>query len=356
MFSEVHKRVKKAGKPPGTLTYTGDHTEGTPVVTVITYSSGDFHEVCDTSMEKCLPPGQTYKGTTWINVEGLHDVNFIKSLADHYHLHPLTLEDILNVGQRPKVEEFKDYLFITLKVLLKQRDPHFFAIKQISIILGKDFILTFQELDTTLFDSIRAKLRSQSSQTLRKEGASYLMYRLIDAIVDDYFFTLETLGDQIEKIEENIIASPTPQNSRTIYRLKRQMLILRKAIWPMRELLSHLTHADSNLVSKFTSVYLRDVYDHSVQAIDTLETFRDMISGMLDMYLSSITNRMSEIMKTLTIITTIFIPITAIASIYGMNFQYIPGLRSEWGYVFALFLMVLIAGLMLFYFRRKKWI
>lgn len=355
MFSEVHKRAKKAGKPPGTLTYTGDQTQGTPVVTVITYSANDFYEVCGHNLETCFPSDQPYKGTTWVNVEGLHDIELIKSLAKRYNLHPLTVEDILNVGQRPKVEEFKHYLFVTLKVLLKTRDSSF-TIKQVSIILGKNFVLTFQEADTTLFDGTRAKLRSQTSQTLRKEGGDYLMYRLIDTIVDEYFVTLENIGDQIEKMEEIIVASPTPQNARIIYRLKRQMLLLRKAIWPMRELLSHLTHTDNNLISKFTSIYMRDVYDHSVQAMDTLETFRDMLSSMLDMYLSSVTNRMSEIMKTLTIITTIFIPITAIASIYGMNFEALPGLRSKWGYLIALFVMAFIAGSMLVYFRRKKWI
>lgn len=355
MFSEVHKRAKKAGKPPGTLTYTGDQTQGTPVITVITYSANEFNEVSGQHLDTCLSNDPSYKGTTWINVEGLHDIELIKSLAKRYNLHPLTIEDILNVAQRPKVEEFKHYLFITLKVLLKGRDNSF-LIKQVSIILGKNFILTFQESDTTLFDNIRVKLRSQTSQTLRKEGGDYLMYRLIDAIVDDYFVTLENIGDQIEKTEETIIASPTPQNARIIYKLKRQMLLLRKAIWPMRELLSHLTHSENNLISKFTNIYMRDVYDHSVQAIDTLETFRDMLSNMLDMYLSSVTNRMSEIMKTLTIITTIFIPITAIASIYGMNFETLPGLRSKWGYLIALFVMAVIAASMLIYFRRKKWI
>lgn len=355
MFSEVHKRAKKAGKPPGTLTYTGDQTDKPTVITVITYSADHFYEVCGNTLDP-LPPDQALKGTTWINVEGLGDVEMVKALGKRYNLHPLTVEDVLNVGQRPKVEEFKHYLFVTLKVLSKNKDQHSFCIKQVSIVLGKHFILTFQESDTTLFDNIRAKLRSKTSQTLRKEGGDYLMYRLVDTIVDDYFLTLETMGDQIEKMEETIIASPTPQNARIIYRLKRQMLLSRKAIWPMREVLSHLTHTENNLITKFTTIYLRDVYDHAVQAIDTLETFRDMLSNMLDMYLSSITNRMSEIMKTLTIITTIFIPITAIASIYGMNFEGLPGLKSQWGYLIALSAMALSVGVMLFYFRRKKWI
>lgn len=354
MFSEIRKRVKKAGKAPGTFTYTGEQRTKPPVVTVINYSPSDFYETSDIHIEACFPPEMARKGTTWVNIEGLNDIELIKNLTKRYNLHPLTVEDILNVEQRPKVEEFKNYLFITLKVLLKQ--GHAFTAKQVSFILGNNFLLTFQELDTTLFDNIRIKLRSKTNQTLRKEGPDYLMYRLIDTIVDEYFVTLEELGDQIEEIEESIITNPTPQSARTIYKIKREMLLVRKAIWPMRELLSHLAHTENNRISKFTMIYLRDVYDHTVQAIDSLETFREMLSSMLDVYLSSITNRMNEIMKTLTIITTIFIPITALASVYGMNFHYIPGLDWQFGYIAVLGSMGLIAFCMLLYFKYKKWI
>lgn len=345
MFSEIRKRVKKIGKAPGTPTYTGEQRTKPPVVTVINYSLSDFYETSNTDIETCFAPDVIRKGTTWVNIEGLNDVELIKALTKRYNIHPLTVEDILNVEQRPKVEEFKNYLFITLKVLIKQE--HAFTTKQVSFILGNNFLLSFQELDTTLFDNIRIKLRSKTNQTLRKEGPDYLMYRLIDTIVDDYFATLEVLGDEIEEIEENIIANPTSQSARTIYKIKREMLLVRKAIWPMRELLSHLAHAENNRISKFTMIYLRDVYDHTVQAIDSLETFREMLSSMLDVYLSSITNRMNEIMKTLTIITTIFIPITALASIYGMNFHYIPGLDWRFGYIAVLGSMGLIAFCMM---------
>ena len=356
MFSEIRKRAKKAGQPPGTAIYTGSKKNTAPIITVIQYSSSTFYEKTGSTLEACLPD-ENMSGPLWINVEGLHDLSIIQKLAKQFNLHPLTVEDILNVEQRPKIEEFENYTFITIKVLIaKPQATISFRIKQLSIILGESFVLSFQELDTTLFDQIRSRLSNDPGQRLRQQSSDYLTYRLMDAIVDDYFLVLENLGDQIEKIEERVIANPTQQNAKTIYHLKRQMLMLRRAIWPMREVISHLMHSDSNFISKFTSLYLRDLYDHTVQAIDAIEIFRDILSNMIDMYLTGLTNRMNEIMKTLTIITTIFIPITSIASIYGMNFSYMPGLKSEYGFVMVMLVMLIIAIGMLVYFRRKKWI
>lgn len=354
MFSDVRKRAKKAGQPPGTAIYTGDKNNRPATVTVINYDANQYQE----RIVQEVKPGEfkNEKGIIWINVEGLHDITLIEQIAHEFNLHPLTIEDILNVEQRAKVEEFDGYLFIALKVLQWDNKTNDFTIQQLSLILGEGFLLSFQELDTNLFDSIQTRLAKTANQRLRTHGSDYLAYRLIDTVIDEYFVVLERLGESIEKIEERIIASPTPQTIRIIYRLRRQLLFLRKAIWPMREAISHLLHVEDNFITPFTKVYLRDVYDHSVQTIDTLETFRDMLASLLDMYLSSITNRMSEIMKTLTIITTIFIPITAIASIYGMNFQYLPGLHWYWGFMITLGVMVAIAIAMLIYFRRKKWI
>lgn len=355
MFSEVRKRVKKVGQAPGTPHYTGDSQGKSPLITVTTFTAQECHETTGNTLAECMPAKPT-TGITWVNVEGLHDLHIIDQLAKQFQLHPLTIEDILNVEQRPKIDEFENYIFITLKALLWQEKTASFSVKQISIVIGNNFVLSFQELDTTLFDAIRMRLKNTSQQRLREQGSDYLAYRLMDAIVDDYFIILETVSDQIEKVEELIISTPTPQNTRTIYRLKRQMLILRKTIWPMREVIGHLMHAEENIITKFTRLYLRDVYDHIVQAMDTLETFRDILASMLDMYLSSLTNRMNEIMKTLTIISTIFIPITAIASIYGTNFEYIPGLHWHYGYPLMLAVMILITLLMLIFFRQKKWI
>ncbi len=355
MFSEIHKRAKKAGQPPGTASYTGEKKQ-TPTVLTATFYNKDACEIKTTpDLATCLS-SKKIEGITWLNIEGLHDTNGITQIAKQFDLHPLTIEDILNVEQRPKVEEFENYLFITLKALVVHKKTHSFTSQQISLVLGKDFLLSFHEQDTHLFDNVRERLTKTSNQRLRQQGPDYLAYRLMDAIIDEYFVVLETLGDQIEKTEEIIINNPTPQTPRMIYRMKRQMLMLRRAIWPMREAMGHLMHGEEEFITPFTQVYLRDLYDHTVQAIDTLETFRDLLSNMLDMYLSSLTNRMNEIMKTLTVITTIFIPITAIASIYGMNFEIMPGLHSAYGYPIALICMIGVAVLMMLYFWKKKWV
>lgn len=358
MFSEVRKRAKKAGQPPGTLIYTGRKSDKKTVITVVTYDANASQEKVGHCFEDCHAMfTDSIKGNMWVNVEGLNDIKLIEQLAQHFKLHPLTVEDILNVQQRPKVEEFKNYIFITLKVIYLRSKTAKITSKQLSIILGKNFVLSFQEHDTTLFDSIRDRLHGNvPHHFLREQGCDYLVYRLIDAVIDEYFVILEKVGDQIETLEERIISKPTQQNSRNIYRLKRRLLLLRKSIWPMREAINHLMHADESFITNFTRVYLRDVYDHAIQAIDSLETFRDMLSGMLDMYLSSITNHMNEIMKTLTIIATIFIPITAIASIYGMNFPDMFMLHWRYGYEIVLGLMVLMAVVLVLFFRKEKWI
>lgn len=354
MFSEVRNRAKKAGSPPGVAKYMGDK-KSSPVITYTVYSPTTFQEKSHATLEDCFAETKE-DDIKWINVEGISDVGLMKELTGHFDIHPLTLEDILNVEQRPKVEEFENYIFVTLKVLMWHEKDETFLTQQVSIILGERYILSFHELDTTLFDTIRDKMRSSANQNMRKHGPDYLMYRLIDTIVDEYFVVMEGVSDKIENIEEEIVENPTAVQASNIYQLKRQILLLRKSVWPMREAISHLMHAENELVSKFTLIYIRDVYDHTVQAIDTLETFRDMLTGMLDMYLTSLTNRMNEIMKTLTIITTIFIPITAIASVYGMNFDHMPGTQWTFGYPIVILVMITIAILMMIYFRRKKWL
>lgn len=355
MFREIRKHARKAGQPPGTLLYTGKEKIAVPKITVTTYNEENFHEVTGDSLEECIP-SDFGQHNLWINVDGLQDIKLIESVAAKYHLHPLTMEDILNVQQRAKIEEFSGYLFITLKILQYSKKTHAITSEQFSLVLTKGVLLTFQESESNLFHNVRERLRSGPTQRLRQQGCDYLMYRLVDTVVDNYYVVLEHLGDRLEAIEEEIIINPTPKISRNLYRLKRQILMLRKIIWPVREVVSHLMQVDSELITSFTQLYIRDVYDHAVQAIDAIETFRDMTSGLLDVYLSSITNRMNEIMKVLTIISTIFIPITFIASIYGMNFQYMPELHWRWGYPAVLILMVIITLFMLFYFRRKKWI
>ncbi|MCX7121098.1 MAG: magnesium/cobalt transporter CorA [Gammaproteobacteria bacterium] len=354
ILSDLINRAKKAGQAPGTAEYFGAAADKPPVITTITFD--ETHCQITTGEKIDEAPIEKEPGITWIDITGLSDVTLIKKMAERFTIHPLTVEDILNVDQRPKVEEFEGYLFFTLKLLQWDEKKSLLFIQQVSIIFGKDYILTFHESQTPVFDPIRKKLQNIAAQGLRQHSTNYLAYRLIDAIVDQYFVALENLGERIETLEDQIVSSPTPTNARVIYRLKRQMLLLRKAVWPVREAVGHLLYEENTLISKFTRVYLRDVYDHTMQAIDTIETFRDMLASMLDMYLSSLTIRMNEIVKTLTIITTIFIPITALASIYGMNLPDIPFMKSRVG--FLIVGSAMIGGIigMILYFRKKKWI
>lgn len=359
MFSDIEKRVKKAGQAPGTAVYTGTQKNKPSVLTITTFDTAHCQVVQNAQINQIPQEDNTADRICWINVDGLSDETTVKAVAAQFAIHPLTIEDILNVEQRPKVDEFENYIFVTLKILhweKKKPQPSQFSIEQVSIVFGKNFVLSFLESRTNIFDAIVTKLQNTHTQRLRQQSADYLAYRLIDAIVDQYFFVLEGLGEQIETVESRIITSPSSQNARTIYRLKRQILLLRKAVWPVREGINHLLYVEDTLISPVTRVYLRDVYDHAMQAIDTVETFRDMLSSMLDMYLSGLTIRMNEIMKTLTIITTIFIPITALASIYGMNLPNIPFMQSPWGFRIVAMLMLASVVFMIIYFRKKKWV
>lgn len=335
--------------------YTGEKTDKAPTITVINFNADHCQVSTGATVDATFAKQETF-GVTWIDVEGLQDVTIIKELAQRFNIHPLTVEDILNVSQRPKVEEFDNYSFMTLKSLHWNDPNSMISTHQLSIILGKNFILSFHETYSSAVELIRARLQGSTSQRLREQSGDYLVYRLIDATIDEYFVVLEVMGDKIEAVEKEIISAPTQQNMRSIYRLKRQLLILRKVVWPLREMVSHLLYEENGFISRFTRVYLRDAYDHIAQAIDTVETFRDMLSNLLDVYLSSLTIRMNEIMKMLTIITTIFIPITALASIYGMNLINIPLMKSPYGFTIVALLMIASVVTMIFYFRRKKWI
>ena len=261
----------------------------------------------------------------------------------------------MNTGQRPKMEDFGDYLFIVLKMLHYDKEEDETKTEQVSLILSSNYVISFQESEGDVFDPIRERIRSDRGR-IRKMGVDYLAYSLIDAIVDNYFMVLEKIGEKIEDIEDELVRNPTPEVLHTIHRLKRELIFLRKSVWPLREVISRLERWESPLIDKSIDIYLRDVYDHTIQVIDALETFRDMLSGMLDIYLSSLSNRMNEVMKVLTIIATIFIPLTFIAGIYGMNFKYMPELDSPWGYPLVYIVMLAVSAVMLVYFRRKRWL
>jgi len=309
----------------------------------------DLGDVNETLPFKDLPT------VTWLNVVGLHDTDLIGQLGGVFGLHPLVLEDILNTRQRPKFEDYGEYAFLVLKTLHYNEAEHEVETEQISIILGPNFVISFQEIEADPFDPIRERLRSSKGR-VRVAGPDYLAYTLMDAVVDHYFVILEKIGDRIEEVGDEAVGDPTPETLHSIQTLRRELGYLRRSVWPLREVASLLERSESKLVQKETEIYLRDVYDHTIQVIETLESYRDIVSGMFDTYLSSVSNRMNEVMKVLTIIATIFIPVTFIAGVYGMNFQYMPELAVRWAYPASLFVMLCVAGVMIAYFKRKRWL
>lgn len=292
---------------------------------------------------------------TWINIDCLHQVDILEKIGACYGFHPLVLEDILS-DQRPKVEDYDDYIFIVLKMLYYKKEIEEESINsdQASLILGPNFVVSFTEKEADVFKPLQDRLRTGKGR-IRKSGADYLAYSMIDAVVDQYFVVLEKLGEKFEDLEDQIVVNPEPTSLSTIYKMKRDMLFLRKSVWPLREAISSLQRLDSPLISESTKIYLRDVYDHTIQVIENVETFRDMSASLLDTYLSSLSNRLNEVMKVLTVISTIFIPLTFIVGLYGMNFKYMPEIESPWGYPSVIALMIVVALVMLTYFKKRKW-
>lgn len=350
----TRKRVAKTGLPPGTPVFVGDKKIEKAKITVLDYDETRFQEKEITKVEECLSFKET-PTITWINIDGVHDVELIQNLGKHFELHPLIIEDIVNTQQRPKMEEAEKYIYVVLKMLYLNKEQNETQVEQVSLVLGENFVISFQEEEGDIFQSIRERIRNGKGR-IRKMGADYLAYALIDAVVDHYFIILEKDGEDIEQLEDKVVAAPEPETLQEIHRLKREMIFLRRSVWPLRELVNSLERGESPLIHKATRIYLRDVYDHTIQVIDTLETYRDMLSGMHDTYLSSISNRMNEVMKVLTIIATVFIPLTFIAGIYGMNFEFMPELKWRWAYFGVWGIILVVALCMIFYFKRKKWL
>lgn len=350
----IKKRSIKTGLPPGTLIHIGRKKAEKIKISVLSYDEFQFEEKEARTIEECFPL-KDKPAITWINIDGLHQVDIIEKIGTNFDFHPLLLEDILTTEQRPKVEEFETYIYIVLKMLHFNEKTNEIDSEQISIIFGSNFVISFQEKEVDFFNSIRERIRAGKGR-IRKMGADHLAYSLIDSIVDSYFIILEKLGENIENVEEIVVANPTRKTLRAIHILKRNMILIRKSIWPLREVISALERSDSSLIQDHTRIYLKDVYDHTIQIIDTIETFRDMLSGMLDVYLSSISNKMNEIMKVLTIIATIFIPLTFIVGVYGMNFEYMPELKWRWGYPATWVVIIIVSISMLIYFKKKNWI
>jgi magnesium transporter len=356
----VKKKTKKVGLPPGTLIHIGEIKTSSVRINFIDYDEQSFLEKQVSNIEECFP-FRTTPTATWINIDGLHDVEIIEKLGKQFELHPLILEDVLHTTQRPKYEDFDKYIFVVLRMLRYNEQIQAVESEQVSLILGTNFVISFQERVGDVFEPIRDRLRNAKGR-IRKMGPDYLAYALLDAIVDSYFVILEKVGEKIESMEEELVSDPTEKTLQHIHSMKREMISLRKSIWPLREVISGVQRSESSIIRESTEIYLRDVYDHTIQIIDTIESFRDMVSGMLDIYLSSISNKMNAVMKVLTIIATIFIPLTFIAGIYGMNFNpekspwNMPELNSYWGYPAVCLVMAVVVVIMLIYFRRKKWL
>ncbi|MBN1848880.1 MAG: magnesium/cobalt transporter CorA [Deltaproteobacteria bacterium] len=354
MLSLMKKPAKKAGLSPGTLIHVGEKKIDQIRIRITEYNDSFFEERELAVIEECCECKDA-SSVTWINIDGLHEVSIIEKLGNQFNIHPLVLEDILHTEQRPKMEVFDDYLFIISKMLSYDDERKTINTEQFSLILGPNYVLTFQENTGDVFDIIRERLRKQKGR-IRKEGADYLAYALIDAIVDNYFIVLEKIDEKMEMLEEQLTENPNSETMQTIHHLKRELIFLRKSVWPLREVIGILEREELRLIQAKTTVFLRDVYDHTIQVIDTIETFRDMVSGMLDLYLTTVSNRMNEVMKVLTIIATIFIPLTFIAGIYGMNFEFMPEIKWHWSYPVVWIIMIAIGVLMLIYFRKKKWL
>lgn len=348
-----HPKPKTAGLPPGVLVHTGRYSDENISIDLIRYSADTFTETAMQTIDDCKAYCKP-NFVTWVNINGLHQVDIIERAGKLFDIHPLVLEDILNTNQRPKCEDFQHYSYIVIKMLIYNSDTHRIENEQVSIILGQSYVLSFQERKGDLFEPVRERLR-KSKGRIRSMGPDYLTYALIDATVDHYFFMLEKIGEQIELLEINVIENPTPATLHAIHRLKREIIYLRKSIWPSREMIAALQQSTTSLISEEISVFLRDLNDHVSRVIESIETYRDMISVLLDIYLTTINNKMNEVMKVLTIIATLFIPLSFIAGLYGMNFVYMPELHWRWGYFAVLGVMALTAGAMLAYFKSKKW-
>jgi magnesium transporter len=349
----VKKVSRKVGLPPGTLVHFGEKKTEEVRVTLIHYDEAHVEEKDLSRVEESFP-FQDRPIVTWLNITGLHRADIVEKVGEIVGLHPLLMEDILTTEQHPKMEDFGDYLFVVLKMLDYREEAGEVEAEQVSLVLGSSYLITFQERESQIFQPILERIRNGKGR-IRTMGADYLAYALLDAVIDHYFVVLEKLGEKIESVEDDLVTHPVKKTLQQIQDLKREMLYVRRSVWHLREVLSCLERGESSLISESTQIYFKDVYDHTIQVIDTVEMLRDMLSGMLDIYLSSVSNRLNEVMKVLTIIATIFIPLTFVVGIYGMNFKHMPELEWRWGYPLIWLVMVTMALTMVAYFKRKKW-
>lgn len=352
---KIWKRPKKKpGLAPGTITSHSPALLETLHISVIDYDETDLIEKPDATIKDCLISLDTPE-ISWINVRGIADISTIQTLGSHFGIHSLILEDITTREQRAKIEDYLENIFIVIRSLKYDETTEEIKDEQVSLVFGKNYVITFCESNQNLFEPVHERILKQESK-IRKRGTDYLSYALIDCLIDHYFLILEKMDEKLQKLEQELIDAPKTTTLLKIEQTKRDIIILRKAIWPMREVIGKFRKIESPLIQESTKLYLQDVYDHTIQIIDTIESFRDISSGMLDIYLSNISQRLNEIMKVLTIVSTLFVPLTFIASLFGMNFVDMPGLNHPWGFTLTMVLMGLVSIGMLYYFYRKQWL
>ena len=354
MTKLIRRGKSKVGLPPGSVIYVGDKNKPSMRITLFDYNAEHYIEKTITNLEECIP-FKEQKTITWINVDGLADTEFIAKLDQLFGVHPLVLEDVVNTDQRPKMEDYGDYIYVVLKMIYIEKQTQDVISEQLSLVIGPKYVLSFQEKEGDYFDNIRDRIRKAKGR-VRKMGADYLAYVLVDTIIDNYFLVLEKIEEEIAQVEERLMSTAGKVSSSDIHHLKRDLIFLRKQVSPVRELVSALQRADSPLIHKVTDIYLRDLHDHVISVMDAIESFRDILSGLHDIYISGINLKMNEIMKVLTVISTIFMPLMFITGIYGMNFKYMPELEWTTGYYEILALMLIIALMMVLFFKRKKWL
>jgi magnesium transporter len=352
---ESVRKSDKTGLPPGALIHVGELKSNTSTVTVCGYDNDLFWVEKTDDLKICLSLFEQKAPVLWVHIDGLANIELLEGIGSHFNLHHLTLEDILNADQRPRQEPYEDYTYLVLKSVFYNEKEQAFEFTQISLVIGQNFVISISDCDTSIFEPLKKRIAAGKGN-IRMHGSDYLAYSLIDIVVDSYYAVLENFGEKLDSLEESLLKSMNDKTLHSIHFYKREMFRIRQAVWPLREALNGLIQSDSVFIHAETNLHLRDVYSHAVQIIDSIEIYREMLSAMTEIYLSIVNNKLNEVMKILTIFAAIFIPLTLISGIYGMNFLYMPELSWRYGYLFALSLMAVVAAVLLCYFKRKRWL
>jgi magnesium transporter len=349
------KLKSKLGMPPGTPVFTGLQKMADVDIASFCYSEDDYCENNPKTIDEIIDTIKKSKGVTWINIDGLHDVAVVEAICEFLDIHKLSVEDILSVGQRPKLEDFSHYLHAVIKEITIDPDDEAIEQEQISFILKGNVLVSFQERTGDVFDGVRKRIR-EGKGTIRKRGADYLLYALLDIVVDHYFVVLETFGEKLEDLETELLENPDKDSLTKLHNFRRETLGLRRTVYPLREMVAAFEKLDEPLFGHNNKVFTRDLYDHTIKVIETIEIYRDMTSSLLDLYINSVSNKMNEVMKVLTIMTSIIIPLTFIVGVYGMNFKYMPELDYKYGYFVVLGAMAVVFAGIILYLKRRKWL